>query len=382
MNFFIRHCRVTGRCVRRDGTSVEFELLGSAGDNDARLAARKANAEATERGVAHSWDASTALWLTPQDALARKERFVEPWSINRSKRSLSTHNVQRELPWVSATALRNDESVFVPAASVWIGTSCDPAIPHLLESTSNGLAAGSTPQRAETSALTELVERHDIQAWWWGLTPGRRIRRAEELIPIMARRSLQYEGFLLSSIPGIWTVILFAYGSLYALGAGSHTDKRVACRHAALELEAGLAQAAVACVSREVSSADRDDARAVNSLRDRYDHYSNPQNLMPSFDRLRSNRVIDSHALATTREGHSASAEETRMKIRRALTASGHQVFLSGLGDNRGISVVRAVSTTMAGMIVSPKEQPRSVLIDGRMRSVDVDDRAFPHPVY
>lgn len=157
------------------------------------------------------------------------------------------------LAWIEGETLASGASIWLPAQAVYLISPTDS--PTLFQSTSNGLAAGNTADRAKLSALLEIVERDAFLAAWyhrlsvrkldWGLHPDPDvvgIGRAYQ------RRSVAIELYLLPTdhrIPVVAALAIEEASDGIAAVVGLGADRNVVQAAASAMMEVGQVRPAL-----------------------------------------------------------------------------------------------------------------------------------------
>ena len=174
-------------------------------------------------------------------------RILEPMRADGFRAGFYTHDFR--IQWTMAEAIPGGESVWVPAAAVYL---CDDPTVHSI--TTNGLASGNHPVEASLHALYELLER-DVLA---GIVENGRLKIAERcqaidtttvdnttLAEILDKIQTADNRLILMYLPSqipvhtFWAVLLNHDSSCAVtslnIGLGTHANLEVAAARAVTE---------------------------------------------------------------------------------------------------------------------------------------------------
>ena len=234
-----------GRCTPHEppvgsgkGLSTVDALLGAVGEAVERYSASRFRVEDTRRSRLADLDGPA---LDPRSlCLYEEAQYDEPGF------PFARFSPDQALPWTEARWLDSGEPVWVPALPTFFNFPAPPE-EYFCQVSSNGLAAGGSPEDAALRAMFELVERDAFMLSWMARRPGRRLIPDDtldpdvaEVIRQLARRGAQTELYLLDVGLGLPTVVSIGFGdgqewpgATVALAA--HAVPGVALRKAVLE---------------------------------------------------------------------------------------------------------------------------------------------------
>lgn len=379
MTLEVVHVAATGICTTYGGRAVAFRVVGSGAASDPEVARAVALSEASERALAHSWDARRARWAS-QDWLRRAGfRHVTPRELSRQRtvlegRRFAATDVPQ--PWLRADSLTDGGPIRVPAAAVWLGTNVDPSITTPVTGTSNGMAAAPDVDTATIRAVLELCERDAVLAWWWG---GARASRLDlstasrrDLCALVGART-EMQAVVVERVAGIPVVAMVARsGSSFALGCGAGTDLEAALTHAIREAAAGLVHRSAPPVAAVPTP------ESVVSLATRYSFYFPTGRIWDEFGSRLPARTTGSDRHRDPGPHSPAVTPET---LGRLLRDAGHRAYRVVMSSSRERYAVRVISDTLIPLNANPGEQAiRAVGIPDLLELAD--DRVHPHPVY
>jgi ribosomal protein S12 methylthiotransferase accessory factor len=190
---------------------------------------------------------------------------------------------ETRLRWVRARRLSDDREAWLPAQLVYLGFPLgEPLIGH---STSNGLAAGETWERALLPALLELVERDAFMLAWnarisYPLLAWQTSRTLREYYDrYLARSRARLTVVDLSTVHDVPVALAIVRGSpgAFAVGAGAATTIEEAWRKAVCEAYA-VRRAARELVIAEPRAAFAPDFRDVTEFVDHIKVYAYAEN--------------------------------------------------------------------------------------------------------
>ncbi|MET9251066.1 YcaO-like family protein [Nonomuraea sp. NPDC003709] len=354
-----------------------FDVVGSGAGFTEQEARAVARGEAAERAAAHGWDARTATWSTVEELRARGVPHRTQQQLTRQRDVAPGKSWVRDdeyQAWLPAAELAGNAVMLVPAPLVWLGGGGHGGLPAQSVGTSNGLAAGTTPDRATVAAVLELCERDAVLAWWWGWCPGRPVMLGDARVALLqdlVGRPAEALGVVIERVPGITVFLVVARSGLrHSLGCGAGTTPSKGLEHALREAAAGLVQ------SGRVGAESRPPAE-VASLADRYAWYFASGLIWESVRR----RIVGGDSEPMRSESPTPGTPRPG-ELAALLGASGHRVWTVPLPGAGSIPVVRALSDTLLPLNAHPVEQavePASVRTPLLRRR---DDRAEPHPIY
>ncbi len=161
------------------------------------------------------------------------------------------YDPQEPIGWVEGRRLPGGEPVWLPAASVYLGSFGESSADRFCLGTSNGLAAGPNPEFACLNGLCELIERDAFLVAWMNRLPPVRIRRSRAgalsaaMLDHWNRRGVDVHALLLPAdhpIPAVLAIGVQREGEpAAAIGIACHPDPGVALEKALLELCQGRA---------------------------------------------------------------------------------------------------------------------------------------------
>ncbi len=163
----------------RDGHGLRPSFNGEGKGATREDAIRSALGEGLERYAASLWDVST-LTYAPFSTLA--DRAFDPrWLVlyddavyARPGFPYSRFDPDRRMLWAPGHWLDTNELVQVPALATYMNFPVA-ADERFCQTTSSGLAAGTTLEDAALRALYELIERDAFMLFWLARRPGRRV---------------------------------------------------------------------------------------------------------------------------------------------------------------------------------------------------------------
>ena len=150
-------------------------------------------------------------------------------------------------PWVRGSWFGTTRPVWVPAVLVYLSMTLRPE-QHIVQGTSNGLAAGAPFEEASLRASLELVERDALLTAWMTARGGRRVvldasvdPRLRGIVTALEALGAAIEIYLLPDSAYGATVLCLGLGDGrrypgVTIGLGAGTDVHAALRSAVLEL--------------------------------------------------------------------------------------------------------------------------------------------------
>jgi len=180
-------------------------------------------------------------YLDPEHTVlySKKQYQAEGFPFSPWKRKQKIH-------WTKGTWLGTEKPVWVPALLSYFNFNC-PHEEQFSQVSSNGLAAGQTPEDAGVRACYELIERDAMMLTWYAQLPCQRLKLDTEydgkmrlLIDDITRRGVELELYLLDVGLHVPTVVCLAFGDgIYtpavSVALSCHGDIKVAMRKALLE---------------------------------------------------------------------------------------------------------------------------------------------------
>jgi len=219
-------------------------------DTDARLACRKALAEAIERrGYAEPRGIARGKWgdfdrMCHPDTLAcyDNDQYALPGF------PYARFSARRVYPWATGLSVSDGKTTRVPAELVFIPKNLEPyGRKHrpLGQMNSSGCAAGETLEDALRRALLEVIERDAFMRHWLSQSPGRAVRDRGLPATLRSRlRRLREAGCTatLVELQSDWATVFLAAAqhhgrSFTAIGAAAGPQAEVAADAALGELE-------------------------------------------------------------------------------------------------------------------------------------------------
>ena len=256
--------------------------------------------ETIERYSASLPDPARIVWKRPAelagDVLDPGDRA--PYTAEQYARSgfpFVPFDREVEHPWIRGQWLGSGEPVWVPAVFAYLTLAIRPEH-HIVQGTSNGLAAGASFDDAAMRATMELVERDAFMRAWRRPMPGRRIELDQSLPPELvgvldAIRTFgaRVELYLLEDSLCGTAILALALGDGVeypgaTIGIGADPDPQAALRSAILEL--GQTGPHLRRLMRSGSVTAAKDPTAVCEMIDHAAFYFPPQRAQ-AFDRIR-----------------------------------------------------------------------------------------------
>ena len=133
--------------------------------------------EATERYCAYQWDEArtwVAPWADVSDAAVRPTDLVlySAEQYARPQWPYTPWNETTRTSWIDGVALPSGRPLAVPASLAYLVNPPPRPEDHFTSPTSNGLAAGETPDHARLGALCEVMERDAFLITWMNRLPA------------------------------------------------------------------------------------------------------------------------------------------------------------------------------------------------------------------
>jgi ribosomal protein S12 methylthiotransferase accessory factor len=328
------------------GTTDASAQLGAIVEALERYCASQARPEALVFGPATALDAPA---IAPHELVLYSDRqYGTPGFRYRQP------GADEALTWIRATVLGSGQTVFVPAALVYLDFAGDGERERFAQMTTSGLAGGEDLESAVLAALYELVERDAFVITWLNRLPAARIDFPDDVgIGAEIRRHYRRFGietlaFDLTTDLGIPVVLAIAVdrsGNLPAasVGLGCSLRPQTALDRAVME----VAQVRAGFVPRyRVEPPDLRRRDGVRTIEDHAAFAALPEHL-PELDFLVDGPATRSLAAMPdrSRDDVTADLEECRERLDAAgcLTA---YVDLTRLDlEPFGVRVVRALAT-------------------------------------
>jgi ribosomal protein S12 methylthiotransferase accessory factor len=233
------------------GRATSFPAFTGEGKGATRDAAvRSAIGEGVERYAASLWNPDDLIYRS-LDALETRA-FDPRWLVLYDTEQYETPGFpfapfapDRPIHWATGQWLDTGEAIAVPALATYMNFPAPPS-EQFGQTTSNGLAAGTSIDDATLRALYELIERDAVMLFWLARLPGRRISEdgadpvVLDALACVQRLGACTELYLLDAGTNHPTVVCLGLGdgrSWPGITIGLGTDARidVALRKAVLE---------------------------------------------------------------------------------------------------------------------------------------------------
>ena len=208
--------------------------------------------EATERYCAYQWDEArtwVAPWadvseaaISPTDlVLYSAEQYARPqWPYTPWDETTHTS-------WIKGVALPSGRPLAVPASLTYLVHPPARREDHFTSPTSNGLAAGETPDHARLGALCEVMERDAFLIAWMNRLPATELDLfavddvAANIVRRYRRGSVTVRAYVLPSDLPATTILAIAFDDgvgrpAQVVALGCHPSPQVALRKALFEL--------------------------------------------------------------------------------------------------------------------------------------------------
>lgn len=218
------------------GATREEAVLSAIGEGVERYAASLWNqAELTKGSLSELGDrAFDPRWLVLYD----REQYAGPGF------AFKPMDFNMQMLWAKGHWLDTRVEVLVPAQATYFGFNADEM--PISQTTSNGIAAGSSVEDATLRALYELIERDAFMLYWMAGLRGERIdpggcdKISRKALDEVQRLGAQMELYLLDLDTGYPTVVCLGLGDGVSwpgvtIGLGTYADIDVALRKAVLE---------------------------------------------------------------------------------------------------------------------------------------------------
>jgi ribosomal protein S12 methylthiotransferase accessory factor len=208
--------------------------------------------EAMERYCALQWDPSrtfVAPWsdvergaISPSDlVLYSSEQYARPAF------PFPPWDVTNEISWIRGVELPSGREVSLPAGFVYLVSPAPRPEDRLTAPTSNGLAAGSSLDRAVLGGLCELIERDAMLTCWLNRLPATELDTATagplvaHVVRHYRRQGVVVRAFVLPTDLPATVVMAIAFDDdpaqpAQVVGLGCHPDPAVAVEKATFEL--------------------------------------------------------------------------------------------------------------------------------------------------
>jgi ribosomal protein S12 methylthiotransferase accessory factor len=233
-----------------NGNGPHPEIRGEGKGATTKDAVRGAIGEGVERYSASIWRASELI-LSSYNRL--HTNAFDPRSLvlyNDTQYASSTFpyapfDPDRPLYWKAGKWLDTGESAYLPAISTYMNFPVAPA-DCFTQTTSNGLAAGSTVEDATLRALYELIERDAFMLFWLARLPALPIdiddrdELVHRALVEVAGLGARIELYLIDVGTGHPTIVCLGLGDGKSwpgvtVGLGTHADIDIALRKAVFE---------------------------------------------------------------------------------------------------------------------------------------------------
>jgi ribosomal protein S12 methylthiotransferase accessory factor len=208
--------------------------------------------EATERYCAYHWDTQRTFvakasdiqtrYITPQDCVLFSDRQynIFEWPHPR-------YTPDRELGWLNGNDVLDDSTVALPAGLVYLVFPPPRMEDYFAPSTSNGLAAGPSRDRAILGGLCELMERDAMLITWMNRLPAVELQfdHSPEIPGRIFRHYAHFgvnvRAFLMHSDLPAATVMAISFEEdpsrpANVIGLGCHPDPNIALLKALFDL--------------------------------------------------------------------------------------------------------------------------------------------------
>jgi ribosomal protein S12 methylthiotransferase accessory factor len=213
-------------------------------------ATRGAIGEGIERYSASIWHPSR---LTRKAFNEVRSRAFDPrWLVlyddvqyKRKDFPFARFDPDQEMFWTTGEWLDTNEPVLLPAIAAYMNFPST-ASERFCQTTSNGLAAGSTFNDAALRALYELVERDAFMLFWLARRPGVPVLRDKcddptaQALSDVERMGARTELYLIDAGTHLPTIVCLGFGDGVSwpgvtIGLGTHADVDIALRRAVFE---------------------------------------------------------------------------------------------------------------------------------------------------
>jgi ribosomal protein S12 methylthiotransferase accessory factor len=218
----------------------------------------------------------------------------------------SVYDETTELAWLGGIDLSLNAEIQLPAQAVYLMPP--PDTPELFETTSNGLAAGATPEAAQLGGLLEVVERDAfLNAWYHRLSPARLDWRTHpdpdirSIGKTYARRDVEIELYSLPTdhaVPVVLGMAVDLSGNGPAIVIGLGCSRRIEKAAASAMLEVAQVRPAIRMKLRDPKVLARReellaDHAQVTELED-HDLLYTDLSMLSAFDIWRSTQAVAS----------------------------------------------------------------------------------------
>jgi len=208
--------------------------------------------EATERYCAYHWDPERTFLakstdiatrcITPQECVLYCDRQYSTFEWPHPRWS-----PERELAWINGVDVVDGDVVALPASLVYLVFPPPRIEDYFAPSTSNGLAAGPTLERAVLGGLCELMERDAMLITWMNRLPAVELKFADDpsicgrIYRHYAHFGVNVRAFVMPTDLPSTTVMAISFEEDPArpanvVGLGCHPDPQVALLKALFEL--------------------------------------------------------------------------------------------------------------------------------------------------
>jgi ribosomal protein S12 methylthiotransferase accessory factor len=233
------------------GTTTSFPSFTGEGKGATRDAAvRSAIGEGVERYAASLWNPANLTYasLSELGDRAFDPRWLvlyDPEQYEAPGFPFTPFAADRPIQWVTGAWLDTGESVAVPALATYMSFPA-PHSEQFGQTTSNGLAAGTSLEDATLRALYELIERDAFMLFWLARLPARRVSEdgvdplTLEALAGVQRLGAQTELYLIDAGTNHPTVVCLGLGDGHSwpgvtIGLGTHATIDVAAQKAVFE---------------------------------------------------------------------------------------------------------------------------------------------------
>ena len=233
-----------------NGNGRTPEIRGEGKGATSEDAVRSAIGEGLERYAASLWNPSELILASFNEIHANA--FDPRWLVLYDNEQFARPNFpfapfhpDQPMYWKAGKWLDTSEAVYLPAISTYMNFPVAPA-DCFTQTTSNGLAAGSTVEDATLRALYELIERDAFMLFWLAGLPALPIaiddfdQLAHRALVEVERIGARIELYSIDVGTGHPTVVCIGFGDGKSwpgvtVGLGTHGDIDVALRKAVFE---------------------------------------------------------------------------------------------------------------------------------------------------